>query len=196
VILRFDLGDRSDFIAFPRLLHSIERGDPALLQWFVQKRWTQFSSVNAMYFVMDGASGAPPGRWEQIEAEAATSLLGNAMNFPFPEINEVFGTPDLGDAFRAPIVSSVRTLLLSGTLDWNTPPHQAELARFGLINSTHIVVEGAGHEQIIPQPEVRAAILAFLRGEDVGEVRVRLPPLRFIPIDGVDPAITHPSLGP
>jgi len=193
MILRFDIGDRSDLVVFPKLLYAIDQGDASVLRWFVQKRLGTFSSLNAMSLVMDGASGAPPGRWERIHAEAASGLLGNAMNFPYPDINEIWGTPDLGDDFRSPIVSDVRTLFLSGTLDWNTPPYQAEMVRFGFTNGTHIIVEGAGHEQVIPQPEVGRAIVAFLRGEDVSGVHVALPPLRFVPIEGFDPALSHPS---
>ena len=195
MILRFDIGDGSDLVVFPKLLYSIDRGDPSILRWFVQKRFGRFGSVNAMSIVMDGASGAPPGRWQRIHAQAEKSLLGNTMNFPYPDINEVWGTPDLGADFRSPIVSDVRTLFLSGTLDWNTPPYQAEMVRWGFTNATHIIVEGAGHEQITPQPAVQRAIVAFLKGEDVGETHVVLPPMRFVPIEGFDPEVTHPSAG-
>ena len=147
-----------------------------------------------MTWVMDGASGASPGRWERINAEARTALFGNVMNFPYPHIDDVYGTPDLGENFRAPIVSDVRTLFLTGTLDWNTPPYQAEQVRWGFVNARHIIVENAGHEQVLPQPEIQRAIERFLRGEEVRDVHLALPPLRFVPIDGHDPAVTHPSV--
>ncbi len=37
-ILRFDIGDASDLPVFPRLLYSIDRGDPSVLTWFVRRR--------------------------------------------------------------------------------------------------------------------------------------------------------------
>lgn len=194
LILRFDLGDASDIPVFPKLLYTIDKGDPSVLRWFVRKRFARLNSISAMTWVMDGASGASPGRWERINAEAKTSLLGNVMNFPHPQIDEVYGTPDLGEAFRAPIVSGVRTLFLTGTLDWNTPPYQAEQVRWGFVNATHIIVENAGHEQVLPQPRIQQAIKRFLKGEDVRDVTLALPPLRFVPIDGYDPAVTHPSV--
>lgn len=194
LVLRFDIGDCSDLCVFPRLLYTIERGDPSVLQWFVQKRFSQLGEISAMSMVMDGASGAPPGRWEQIRAEARTCLLGNTMNFPYPEINEPWRTPDLGEGFRSPVVSDVRTLFLSGSLDWNTPPYQAEMARFGFTDAAHIIVEGAGHEQVITQPEVGRAIVAFLRGEKVGGAFVEARALRFVPVKGWDPEVTHPSV--
>ncbi len=193
LILRFDIGDRTDLVVFPRLLYTVERGDPSVLQWFVQKRFSQFGQISAMSMVMDGASGAPPGRWELIRAQARTCLLGNTMNFPYPEVNEPWGTPDLGDEFRTPVVSDVRTLFLSGSLDWNTPPYQAEMARFGFTDAAHIIVDGAGHEQVVTQPEVGRAIVAFLRGEKVSGAFVEAPALRFVPVEGWDPEVTHPS---
>lgn len=90
----------------------------------------------------------------------------------------------------------VRTLQLSGSLDYNTPPHQAERVRWGLSNATHIVVENAGHEQIIPNREVQQTMIRFQRGEVVRDVAVIAPKLRFVPLEGFDPERTHPSAGP
>ncbi len=192
-ILRRDIGDASDLPVFPKLLYSIDQGDPSILQWFVQKRW-RVSAVDLMGLFVDGASGASPERLAMIEKQAKLSLFGNAANFPWPDINKAIGVKDLGEAFRAPLVSDARTLFLSGSLDWNTPPHQAEFMRWGMPNATHIVVENAGHEQIYVQPKVFETMIRFLKGEDVREVKVVLPPLRFAPIEGSDPKVSHPSL--
>lgn len=194
MILRFDMGDASDLRVFPRLLHSIDQGDSTILRWFVQKRYGTVRSINAMTFVMDSASGASPERLMRIEAEAARSLFGNVMNMPILQVAHIWEAPDLGSDFRGPIVSNVRTLFLTGTLDWNTPPHQAEMVRWGMPNATHLIVENAGHEQILSQPAIRAAIVRFLKGEDVSDVHVKLPALRFVPIDEYDPQVTHPSV--
>lgn len=193
MILRFDIGDASDLPVFPKLLHTIDQGDPSVLKWFVQKRFSMFRGVNVLAWVMDGASGASPQRWERIRAEAKDSAFGNVMNFPYPQVKKAYGVPDLGEEFRAPLISDVRTLFLSGTLDWNTPPHQAEEVRWGFSNATHLIVENAGHEQILPQPAIGKAILDFLRGKDVYDLKVVLPPMKFVPIEGGDAAITHPA---
>ncbi len=193
-ILRFDIGDASDLPVFPRLLHSIVRGDPSVLTWFVRRRAPIFSGVNLMSTLTDGASGASPERWAMIRAQAARSMLGDVMVMPWPEADTAAGVVDLGAEYRAPLVSDVRALLLSGSLDWNTPPYQAERLRWGLRNATHISVENAGHEQVLPQPAIQRAIVAFLQGEDVSGVCVALPPLRFVPLEGYDPEVTHPSV--
>ncbi len=192
-ILRLDIGDASDLPVFPKLLYSIDQGDPSVLRWFVQKR-AGFAGINLMSLLMDGASGADPERWSTIEAQAERSLFGDIVNFNWPDIDEATGVRDLGAAYRAPLVSDVRTLLLSGSLDFNTPPYQAEEVRWGMPNATHIVVENAGHEQILPQPKVQETIVRFLRGEDVRDVTIVMPRLRFVPIEGYDPEVTHPSV--
>jgi hypothetical protein len=64
----------------------------------------------------------------------------------------------------------------------NTPPYQAEESRWGFSSSSHLVVENAGHEDTLPNEAVQTAIAGFLAGKDVGEVRVRLPRPKFIPV--------------
>lgn len=193
-IIRRDLGDARDVPVFPRLLWSIDQGDPTLLGWFAQKRAGILVVVDGMGAVMDVASGASPERLAMIEAQAAESLFRDAANFPMPLWNEAWGAPDLGEEYRAPLVSDVRALLLSGTLDWNTPPFQAEQLRWGLTNATHLVVENAGHEQVLPHPDIWNAVRAFLRGEDVRHVRAAHPPLQWVPLEGYDPERWHPSV--
>lgn len=192
-LLARDLGDTSDVSVFPRLLHSLDQGDSRILRWFVQKRLPFFLQVDGLMMLVRGASGATPGRLAEIRAQAGKSLFGNAMNFPFSEA-DVWAPPDLGEEYRAPVRSDVRTLLISGSLDWNTPPAQAEEVRRGLAKATHVVVENVGHEQTLRHPKVRAAIVDFLTGKDLGGLRVEDPPLRFVPIKGNDPAVSHPAV--
>lgn len=193
-ILVRDMGDTSDIPVLPRLLHDLKRGDTRILQWFVQKRFNELASLSAMFFVMDASSGATAERWAKINEEAKSSLFGNAMNFLFPEVDAAWGTPDLGDDFRAPITTDVRTLFISGTLDSNTPPSQADAVRKTFKRSTHLVVENGGHEDLMPNAEVKRAVVRFMKGEDVSDVRVAYPALKFVPIVGIDPAVTHPSV--
>ena len=192
-ILRRDIGDASDLPVFPKLLYSIDQGDPSILRWFVQKRWPSGGS-NLMTVLMDGASGASPERWAVIRAQNERSMFGDVVNFPWPDVDEATGVRNLGEDYRAPLVSEVRTLFLTGSLDFNTPPYQAEEIRWGMPNATHIVVENAGHEQILPQRETQQVIMRFLQGEDVRDVTIALPPLRFVPIEGSDPRVSHPSV--
>lgn len=193
-IIRRDIGDASDLPVFPRLLYSIDRDDPTLLRWFAQRRAGIFVAVNGMSAATDVASGASPERLALIEAQAAESLFGGAANWPMPLWNDAWRVPDLGDEYRSPLVSDVRALLLSGTLDWNTPPFQAEQLRWGMPNATHLVVRNAGHEQVLPHPEIQEAIVRFLRGEDVSDIDAAWPALEWVPLEGYDAERTHPSV--
>lgn len=194
LILRRDIGDASDLPVFPRLLHSIDQGDSSVLEWFVQKRAGGAIGINGMTMLVDGASGMTRARHAMIEEQNERSRFGSVVNFPFPEVNQVWQPNDLGDRYRGPLVSDARTLFLSGTLDWNSPPQQAEEIRWGFSNATHLVVENAGHEQVLPHEEVQRAVVRFLRGEDVSDVRAAWPPLRFVPLEGSDPEVRHPSV--
>jgi pimeloyl-ACP methyl ester carboxylesterase len=183
-LLRFDVGDGNDFVAFPALLLGVERGDTTLLARYVEKRWNQIGRGTAlMPIATDCASGASVLRRHQIDAEEPASVFGAATNYPFPELCAALGDPDLGDTHRGPLDSAVPTLLISGTLDSNTPPFQAEEVRWGLTHATHLVVENAGHEDTLPHPEVQRAIFEFLAGQDVSGRHIALPRPKFLSLE-------------
>jgi pimeloyl-ACP methyl ester carboxylesterase len=192
-LLARDLGDTSDVIVFPRLLHDIAKNDPAALQWFVRKRFDFFQQVDAMMMLVRSASGGSANRRAEIDRQAERSVFGSATNFPFTAADE-WNAPDLGDEYRSPVVSGVRTLLVSGSLDWNTPAAQAEEVRRGLSNATHLVVENAGHEQLLSHPGVRAAAVDFLSGREVAGQTIAYPAPQFVPLTGSHPGRKHPAL--
>jgi pimeloyl-ACP methyl ester carboxylesterase len=178
---------------FPRLLWSIDQGDNRVLAWFVRKRAGVAVGVHGMGTAMDEASGTSEARRALIAEQAKTSRFGEVVNFPAPFATERLGGVDLGDAYRAPLVSNVRTLIVSGELDFNTPPSQGEELRWGLPNATHLVVLHAGHEQTLWQNDTALpVVLDFLRGQDVSRRPITNPPLTFIPREGPDPR--HPSV--
>ena len=146
-----------------------------------------------MSSTMDPASGASEARKDQIRKEEKNSMFKGVVNPGMDDSGWLI--PDLGDDFRKPLISSVRTLFMSGTLDFNTPPYQAEEVRWGFANSSHIIVKNAGHEQIIRHPEATNTIIDFLKGKNVDEITLINPPIRFIPIDRDDDELWHPSLG-
>lgn len=193
-IIRRDIGDASDLPVFPRLLYSIDQGDPRVLGWFVQKRAGMLLAVDGMSAVMDIASGVSPERRRMIDAQAERSMFRDVANYPMPLWDDAWQAPDLGDEFRSPLISGVHTLLLSGTLDWNTPPFQAEQLRWGMTDATHLVVTNAGHEQVLTHPKIWRAVQDFLRGEDVSDVEAAWPEIAWVPLEGYDPERTHPSV--
>ena len=76
------------------------------------------------------------------------------------------GIPESGSTLQPRLWGLLPTLFVSGTLDTNTPPFQAEEVRWGFPNSTHLIVENGGHETL-PSSEVHAVIVDFFKGEDV-----------------------------
>jgi TAP-like protein len=121
---------------------------------------------------MDCSSGVSAERLAAINRELPTGLLGRMTNFPFPDICGLMQLPTLPPEFRVPVVSTLPALFISGTLDSNTPPYQAEEVRWGFPNSTHIIVEDAGHESTLPLLDVQKLIVEFLKGGDVSGRRV------------------------
>jgi pimeloyl-ACP methyl ester carboxylesterase len=135
---------------------------------------------NGMPEAMDSASGTSAQRLELIEAQARTSLLGDALNYPMPQLADAYGVPDLGEDFRAPVTSAVPTLFLSGTLDGRTYPESAAETAARFDNATHVLVENAGHNLFMASPEVTDVILGFLEGKPIERKRIVLPTPTFV----------------
>lgn len=152
--------------------------DPVVRSYFEASR-NQFAG-SLIRACMDCASGASPERWSRIEKEAGETLLGRTIDFPLPDICDAIGMPDLGDEFRAPLRSDTPVMFVTGTLDARTPAENAHELMNGFPNSRHLVVEDAGHMDLLHATEVREDAVRFLRGEDVESRRVAAEqPLRF-----------------
>lgn len=176
-----DIGDGNDFPVFPALLATIEQGDTSILEWFAEKRYNQTagSGVNLMMYGMRCSAGATAERDREIELEAKTSIFGNTVNYPYPDVCTALPVPDHGDAYRGAFISNAHVLFVSGTLDAHTPPYQSEEARWGMPNARHLIVQNAGHEDMEPSEDVQAVIADYFAGKDVSTRHVTLPSPRF-----------------
>ncbi|HEV7843961.1 MAG TPA: alpha/beta hydrolase, partial [Pyrinomonadaceae bacterium] len=154
--------------SFPAIYYAASKGDYRLAAaaWLEQ---TRQGIGSAMSFMMDCFSGATAARRQRIQLEAKDTLLEDAANQVFPDVCEAWGNPDLGDAFRAPVKSSVPVLFISGTLDARTPISNAEEYRTGFANSTHLIIEGAVHSDplFLSSPKIKDAMLEFMKGVPV-----------------------------
>lgn len=162
LLFKEGLADAGFVRELPSLLAGIERGELALLEKRVRRTFGLFVKPNAALMLIDGASGATAARRAEIERQAERSLFGNVANFPFPEVDEVWTPRDLGDGYRSVVRSDRPVLLLSGSLDWNSPPAQAEEMLAGLSHGVHRVVEGATHLGVLRDPTARRAAVDFL----------------------------------
>lgn len=128
--------------------------------------------LGAARYAMDCASGATAARRARIEREARVTLLGNAIDFPLPDICDALGCPDLGDEFRSSPRSNAPVLFITGTLDCRTPAENLDELTPGLSNHRHLVVEDAGHGDLLLASRVQGAINRFVAGDDPGNARV------------------------
>jgi pimeloyl-ACP methyl ester carboxylesterase len=137
-----------------------------------------------MGLATDCASGASQPWRDRIAREAASTVLGDAINAPMPEVCEHLPITVLDDGFRTNPRTSVPVLAISGTLDGRTPPSGADRVIEGMPHARRLILDGAGHGDglFVASPRITDAMLRFLRGEMSADERIALPPLRFAPM--------------
>jgi pimeloyl-ACP methyl ester carboxylesterase len=175
------IGDPSVLSQLPYVYSLLAAADFASIAPFVAGSRTR--SMLAMSFAMDCASGASAQRLEEIRRESTETLLGDAIDFPFPYICDAWPHATLGDAFRSPVHSDVPTQFISGTLDGRTPVSNAEEVRSGFPNSGHLILEGAGHSDglVLSTPRIREVMVEFLKGGAPADEQVAVPFRIFVP---------------
>jgi pimeloyl-ACP methyl ester carboxylesterase len=161
----------------PAVLARMERGEFQVIgserllrtAWKTLRHELPFSVAR---YAMDCASGASAARRALIERESRETLLGNTIDFPLPHICDVLGCPDLGDEFRSPPRAKTPTLFITGTLDCRTPAQNVADLAPGLPNHVHIVVEDAGHGDLLLGAAVQSAMVRFMAGEMPGSAHL------------------------
>jgi pimeloyl-ACP methyl ester carboxylesterase len=177
------IGTTDKISLLPIFYYALSKGDTSLLTQLINRQNNRTIS-GATASLMDCASGVSKERQEQIRREAGETLLGDAINFPFPEGCDVWGSPDLGDSFRSQVSSPVPTLLISGALDGFTPVSNAEEVAKGLSNSIQVIVEGGGHEDLLTGAQKsKEVVLEFMKGTPVSTKSIGFPPIKFKTID-------------
>lgn len=174
------LWDRQLIARLPGQIQSMAQGDWSALGKFtygLRKGWLG----SAMPYTVDCSAGIAAERRQRITRETRESLLGEAVNFPFPEICEAWGVPDLGPGSREPVRSDVPALLISGSLDIRTPPADAEEVLRGLPNGVLLSLDGAGHgdDLLLSSPRIAEAVREFFGGKAPTERWIGLPSLDF-----------------
>jgi pimeloyl-ACP methyl ester carboxylesterase/predicted Zn-dependent protease len=180
LVLQTAMNNTRNLPLVPHLFLSLARGDAGVLAEMLGAA-QGFRIPTADWFLIDGASGASAERRAQIRREAETALLGDVINFLTSDLKAVWQPKDLGDEFRRPVKSNVPALFISGTLDANTPPDRAEEVRRGFPHSAHIIIENAGHQDLLRAAGVIEMIAAFVGGRQVESQTFSLPAPEFIP---------------
>ncbi len=174
-------------LELPKLYYDASNGNFDQIVGYLQYLSGGIGSGSVMSYVTDCSNGASAKRSKQIEREAKKTLLGNAANTEFPEVCADWGSPDLGEKFRAPVKSEVPVLFISGTLDGRTPISNAAAVRKGFPNSEHLIIEGAWHSDplFLSSPKIKDVMLEFMRGVPVSTNKVTLAPPKFAPLNMV-----------
>lgn len=175
-ILQAGLSDGRRMPGLVAMVAALDRGEPELFRREVENLYNGLAGgIGLMGIAMNCSAGWSAERRERAVREGATALLGDVANLMLTsEACAIAGDPDLGPDYRAPVESERPALFLSGSLDPNAPPAQAEEALPGFPNAVHIVVENGSHETL-PADEVQALIADFFAGTDVAGRTVSFP---------------------
>jgi pimeloyl-ACP methyl ester carboxylesterase len=178
------LGMEQQMRSLPRAYFKMSRGEFDDMAKVLIVMRSRAGVESAMKQMMDCSSGASPQRLARIREQANQSLLGDTINFPYPDIAEAWGNPDLGPAYRAPIQSMVPILLICGDLDARTPVANARELMAGLPAAQLIVAENGGHDlNMFGTPALRSLIAEFLHDQKISSEHITLPALKFLPIN-------------
>lgn len=177
-------GRRGRADAWPRMILELYRGDhERLAKNRLRKRRLRLDTP--MHYMMDCASGVSPERAARYATDPAIEVLGD-INLEYRAVCGAWRAPDLGPAFRAPVVSDIPTLIVHGTWDTSTPLTNAHEVASTLSDVRLVEVEEGGHGALYTLLEhwgpMHASLARFLRGEPVTfPARVSLPRVSFGP---------------
>ena len=172
------MGVSNRFHSLPKLYKGLLNGNTEELSSAVEKYLGGWSRA-ATFYLVDGASLASPERLVRIGKESVECLLGDAVNFPFPDINTAYDPKDLGLEFWEPISSDVPVLSITGTLDGNTPTEQALAQLVGFTNKRHHLIENAAHNDMLLPSTVHEAIAEFLATGETKKLKSEMPEPKF-----------------
>lgn len=186
-LVRLAMNDARTYPALPALFHTIDQGDYTLLARRVESLYNDFGARSPMANAADCSTGWSAERLAQAQKEAAAGALFSNVNLQWTSgiCESVAAATNATKNTTAPqprLWSTVPALFVSGTLDTNTPPFQAEEVRWGLPNSAHLIVENGGHETL-PSEEVQRVVVDFFKGLDVRGRVVTFERPRFLSVE-------------
>jgi pimeloyl-ACP methyl ester carboxylesterase len=162
----------------PGLYLGLDAGKMEVLKPFAND-FASLLGIAGMPEATDLASGISPARLALVRREAKTAVLGEALNFPMPQLLGAVPGVDLGEGFRASFRIDHPALLVAGTLDGRTPMSEQDEVAAQFQRRSRVIVENAGHNVFEAHPEVQGLLVRFFRGEAVADTRLSLPPPKF-----------------
>ena len=165
-------------VMLPGLYLGLDAGRTEVLAPFANE-FANLLGIAGMPEATDLASGISPARLALVRREAKTAVLGEALNFPMPQLLGAVPGVDLGEAFRASFRIDHPALLVAGTLDGRTPMSEQDVVAAQFQHKSRVIVENAGHNVFEAHPDVQGLLVRFFRGEAVADTRLALPPPKF-----------------
>jgi pimeloyl-ACP methyl ester carboxylesterase len=181
-LVRNGMSDARNYAWLPALLHATDQGDYSLLTRYLEPLYQDFQGRSPMANAVDCSVGWSAERLAQARRETPGALFSNVNLQRTAEICKAVGVTGVGAAAQPRLWSTLPALFISGTLDTNTPPFQAEEVRWGFPNSTHLIVENGGHETL-PSSEVQTVVVDFFKGQDVRGRAVSFERPRFLTVE-------------
>jgi len=178
LITSMSTADPPGFANAPLIYLALDNGQyPKVAQMLYGPLLQMTAGFRGMPEAMDLASGITADRLRLVTEEAKTSLLGDALNFPMPQLLGIRDKIDLGNDFRAPFRSDIPSLFISATLDGRTYPDEAAEEIKGFSNKWRLIVENGGHNIYEADKRVADAVVAFFKGEATPTSIVFNPPV-------------------
>ncbi len=177
--IRSLLSSQETISHLPALLAALKAGDYRELA-AASARWRSAPAPPASVFAARCASGASPARLVRIDRDSKAALFGETTSFAEERVCRALGVSPLPDSFRAPVVSELPVLFVSGTLDTDTPEENAIEVSRGFPNAERLRVEGAPHALLgFEDFATRGAIVRFFEGRRLRTPRMALSPIVF-----------------
>ncbi len=158
------------------ILASSREDFTALGRWALGYRRT--AGLSMMGVTMDCASYASGERLARIRQEGSSALVGDLIDFPFPDFCNGAPLPRLPEEFRSPLHSEVPALFIVGSMDARTPEANARAIAATMPNARVLVIDNAPHG-IPGHAELPGMIGRFLRGGGLGVTRLAAPIWQF-----------------
>lgn len=182
-LVRHTVTDARNYTRFPALFYTIDQGDYSLLARQIEPLYHVFQGIRSpMANAVDCSVGWSAERLAQARREATQALFSNVNQPRSAEVCKAVGVPESGSTSQPRLWSTLPALFISGTLDTNTPPFQAEEVRWGFPNSAHLIVENGGHETL-PGSEVQTVVVDFFKGQDVKGGTISFARPRFLSVE-------------
>ena len=181
-LVRNSMSDARNYAWFPALFYTIEQGDYSLFTRRIEPLYNSFQGRSPMANAVDCSIGWSAERLAQAQKEMPQALFSNVNLQWTKKTCQAMGVSENSLVGQPRLWSTLPVLFISGTLDANTPPFQAEEVRWGFPNSAHLIVENGGHETL-PSSEVQTVVVYFFKGQDVKGQTVSFERPHFLTVE-------------